>query len=428
MLTFYRSPKLELLANELVKVYSEKPLADPLEEEIVIVQNHGMAQWLSKWMARTMGISGNVKFPFPAEKIWDFYRTMDETIPKDLPSDREPMTWAVYSLLQNISDQSPYKSVWYYTRGENGKLNSLKTWKLAVRIGDLFDQYLIYRPTMILNWEDDKYKASGAQEAWQADLWNRLQSRWQKNYPDLRWMHRAAIHRDFMQALRKGDIDKEKMPERLTFFGLSGMPPTSIDAFVHLSRQVDIHWFWMDPAAGSSLGSLEESWGGEGQEFLSLFSKAIEKSSVNVEEVHLAGEETEKGTRPPQRAESQTLDLFTPTPGLHRTSLPNLQIHSCHSEQREMEVLHDNILELFNSNPDLEPDDILILAPDIQRYAPFIKGVFGTTEEGQPAIPFTLLMMSAVHRKRCLTFFPSFSTCWRAVLKFRKSLIFYLVA
>ena len=58
----------------------------------------------------------------------------------------------------------------------------------------------------------------------------------------------------------------------------------------------------------------------------------------------------------------------------------SLQIHACHSPLREVEVLHDELLRLMASREDLLPGDILVLAPDISRYAPFIHSVFGADE------------------------------------------------
>ncbi len=94
----------------------------------------------------------------------------------------------------------------------------------------------------------------------------------------------------------------------------------------------------------------------------------------------------------------------------------SIQVHSCHSPMREVEVLLDTLLGLFESSPSplsseslsvipaeagiqvlseslgprlrgddrkgmmaiegLEPRDVLVMAPDIEAYAPFIRAVF----------------------------------------------------
>jgi exodeoxyribonuclease V gamma subunit len=45
---------------------------------------------------------------------------------------------------------------------------------------------------------------------------------------------------------------------------------------------------------------------------------------------------------------------------------------------REVEVLYDQLLDILQAQPDLNPADILVMSPDIQTYAPLIEAVFGT--------------------------------------------------
>ena len=68
----------------------------------------------------------------------------------------------------------------------------------------------------------------------------------------------------------------------------------------------------------------------------------------------------------------------------------SIQIHNCHSPLRELQVLRDHLLEWFASDSTLSPQDILVMLPNVEAYAPFIKGVFDRAEPGAPAIPFTL--------------------------------------
>ncbi|MBQ8706568.1 MAG: exodeoxyribonuclease V subunit gamma [Succinivibrionaceae bacterium] len=55
----------------------------------------------------------------------------------------------------------------------------------------------------------------------------------------------------------------------------------------------------------------------------------------------------------------------------------NLEIHSCYSPLREVEAVYDRILRLFQTDPTLKPNDLVVMAPSISKYAPFIHGVFG---------------------------------------------------
>ena len=44
----------------------------------------------------------------------------------------------------------------------------------------------------------------------------------------------------------------------------------------------------------------------------------------------------------------------------------SIRVQVCHSPMREIEVLYDYLLDLFERKPDLEPSDILIMMPDIE--------------------------------------------------------------
>jgi exodeoxyribonuclease V gamma subunit len=47
---------------------------------------------------------------------------------------------------------------------------------------------------------------------------------------------------------------------------------------------------------------------------------------------------------------------------------------------REVEVLFDQLLSFFHHNPALKADDIIVMTPDIDAYAPSIQGVFSTAD------------------------------------------------
>lgn len=67
-----------------------------------------------------------------------------------------------------------------------------------------------------------------------------------------------------------------------------------------------------------------------------------------------------------------------------------LTLHSCHSAMREVEVLHDYLLDLFNQDPSLTPKDVVVMVADINQYTPYIQAVFGQKNGDAPQIPFSL--------------------------------------
>src|SRR5690606_5925398 len=67
----------------------------------------------------------------------------------------------------------------------------------------------------------------------------------------------------------------------------------------------------------------------------------------------------------------------------------------------EVEILHDQLLALMDASQQqgepLQPRDIIVMVPDIERYAPHIEAVFGNAR-GEHHIPYTLSDRSQRHQ------------------------------
>ena len=68
----------------------------------------------------------------------------------------------------------------------------------------------------------------------------------------------------------------------------------------------------------------------------------------------------------------------------------SISIHSCHSALREIETIHNYILNCIENSDSIYPDDIVVVSPDMDKYAPYVKAVFGTEDRGLPKIPFSI--------------------------------------
>ena len=59
-----------------------------------------------------------------------------------------------------------------------------------------------------------------------------------------------------------------------------------------------------------------------------------------------------------------------------------MQFHACFGATRQVEVLRDVLLHLLNDpGSDLGEDDILVVCPAIEAFAPLIQAVFGPSAE-----------------------------------------------
>ena len=53
----------------------------------------------------------------------------------------------------------------------------------------------------------------------------------------------------------------------------------------------------------------------------------------------------------------------------------SLTFHRCHGAVRQVELLRDTLLRWFASDPDLEPRDVLVMTPDLERHAALVEWV-----------------------------------------------------
>jgi exonuclease V gamma subunit len=77
----------------------------------------------------------------------------------------------------------------------------------------------------------------------------------------------------------------------------------------------------------------------------------------------------------------------------------SVAIHRCHSLSRQAEVLHDALLHAFQEIDGLQPHDVVIVSPCIQKAAPHLEAVFQRQVTGRDAagtkIPITLPLVVA---------------------------------
>ena len=58
----------------------------------------------------------------------------------------------------------------------------------------------------------------------------------------------------------------------------------------------------------------------------------------------------------------------------------SIRIHVCHSARREVEVLHDYLLDLFETT-EVRPGDVAVVTPDPDAYRPFVEEVFPASRQ-----------------------------------------------
>lgn len=423
---------MEILLARLAVELGE-PLHNVLATESILVQNPGMANWLSTQLAKLSGIAMNVNFPLPSSYLWRLLRRLKPDLPENSPLDKGPLSWVLYQMLLEAKENPKIGVLpphsWPGIPGSRAAstssrpLECLSSFRLASQIADVFDQYAVFRPDWLLQWEQGRWLLPEDDQRWQCDLWRNLYSRLRQKHAEL--LHRSHIWEETLEHLTDEQL-KHQLPERLSVFGVSSMPNAMMSVFARLSHYMDIHWFVLNPcqqywgdlrdekslaaersrkiaalegsqpvvsslesvtASLESVTSLLEnssllecpqpllaSMGKQGRDYLdTLFEMAQHE-----EPLFQAPDPSENSLTLLEHLQTQILDLQDGRvqPVLVGPDDKSLSFLCCYSTQREVEVLYDQLLRWFDQDPDLKPRDIIVMVPDILTYAPYIESVF----------------------------------------------------
>ncbi|MBJ7221932.1 MULTISPECIES: exodeoxyribonuclease V subunit gamma [unclassified Brenneria] len=444
MFTVYHSNQLDILKRLMVELIKRQPLQDPFQREVILVQSPGMAQWLQIELAEHFGIAANIHFPLPGVFLWDMCRHILPDIPKESAFSKDSMTWKLMHLLPEQLEQPAFASLRHYLH-EDGDQRKLH--QLAGRIADLFDQYLIYRPEWIDLWQQGKQvDGLGSNQQWQAASWCALLN-YTRELGQPEW-HHANLYQRFIKKLEQAKTCPTGLPPRIFICGISALPPVYLQALRALARHSDVHLlftnpcrdYWSDIQDYKFLARLKTrsrrlhcwdnaqsadyrplfrdaqqvdalfdtegeqwvnnpllaSWGKLGRDHLYLLAELDDVQEVDA----FVDLDTDNLLRTIQRdiLELEDHSVVALSKASLETSTRKRQLdpgdrtidlHACHSPQREVEVLHDQLLAMMADHPELTPRDIIVMMADIDSYTPFIQAVFGNAAEDR-YLPFAI--------------------------------------
>ena len=401
----HHSNRMEALAGALARLMRAEP-GDPFAPERVVVPHPTIGRWLSLELAHALGIAANVRFEQPAEFVWSVMREAVPDLPRESAYTPVRLRWRIHDVLPELAE-GPARAV----RGYLGDGDPRKRFELADRLARVFDRCLLYRPDWIREWE------RGAAPHWQARLWQRLVGEGREAAAG----HWVAAIDAFRERLAAG-VRPPGWPRRAAFFAVSSFSPSYLDVLRRAAEGIEIHLFMLVPcreywgdirsrreiARRDGGGDPDAGYFTEGNELLAAWGRAgrdtfdalVEGESVEWEEhfvppdgacrlaavqrdvldLRLASEAALVG----EGAEADAAPEDVPSAGAvgavaaaGAPSDDSLRIHVCHSPLREAEVLHDQLLALFDAHPDLEPADVLVLTPDLAVYGPAVEAVFG---------------------------------------------------
>ncbi len=208
----FTSNRLEILAKQLARVI-QTPLSTPFAPEIIVIQSRGMERWVSMELARLNGISANCAFPFPNAFLEGIFKQLNPNLPDISPFDIDIMTFRLMNIISQSTALEGFDELKAYLTEDR---HQLRLYQLASKIADLFDQYQVFRPQLLFQWEKSQ-EEKRTPDVWQARLWRELAR-------DYESQHRARLRENLLEQIKDGRLDTTRLPARVSLFGISHLP------------------------------------------------------------------------------------------------------------------------------------------------------------------------------------------------------------
>ncbi|MGM0461851.1 MAG: exodeoxyribonuclease V subunit gamma [Fibrobacterota bacterium] len=422
-INIYFSNRMEHLARHYARQIQMTAPSTPFMPTEVITQTAGMGQWLSLFTAQENGISANTHYATPEDFLRD---VMEEAglCRKEEIYTQEDSLWDCFRLFEEDPAFFDGEARRFPAVREVAKYirhDSRHRYDLAVTVADLFDQYDMYRPHMLTAWEQGEYVLQddtffGEQERWQCLLFRHLREVRTKKY-------KYSLYVELINAMNTNILQKLKFRfNHLFFFGISVLPPQTVQILSRLGEVCDITFYFLNPshhywydlisdkhraflmqkhpalAAASDGGNpLLVNNGTTGRELFSLFMEhenCVNAMNFDLFEEHFSA--TQLGD-----LQGDITHLAGSFSG--RKADGSISIHSAITPLREVEILYDHICSAMDEG--ITPDEILVMAPDIDLYRPYIEAVFSPRRENDPLIPFTISDYSYDSEKSLIALF-----------------------
>lgn len=436
----------ESLRDLMLSWMTRHPLA-PLEDEWVLVQSNGVAQWLKLSLAAPVaqggwGIAAALRTELPASFIWQAYRAVlgNGSVPAVSPFDKPMLVWRLMRLLPVLLAEEAFVPLRRFLAQDDDRR---KLHQLAERLADLFDQYQVYRADWLADWAGGRDVIATSREGsqplpdemrWQPRLWRALLD---DVGPHAAASSRADVHRRFLDQAHGWHGDGPAgLPRRLVVFGISSLPQQSLEVLATLARWMQVlmcvhnpcEHDWSHVVADKDLlraqrlrqrrrpggeGEIADealhlhaqpllaAWGKQGRDFIRLLDAHDEREAYAPRFAAIGGRvdcfERNPGATLLEQLQDDIRDLRplaetrNTWPTLQLVADRSIRFHIAHGPQREVEVLHDQLLAAFAADPTLQPREVIVMVPDIAAYAPHVQAVFGQLQRDDARhIPFTL--------------------------------------
>ena len=446
-LVIYRASRLEALLSPLRQLLAATLPLHALAPHTLVAAHPGMRQWLHGALAREYGVDGivaNLDILLPSAWIDRLAQCQLGQQAVALPRyQRAQLRWTLHAALAGdvraLGVTDARVGAYLDTRdgADAGTAADVarRRFQLADRLAGVFSQYLVYRPDWLRAWEQGRYNVAthGADDAVAVSTERHLLGPLWRHVRARLGAHRGDVVADLIASLTRDGVPSAD-GAALHVFGVSHLAPSELAVLRAYARQHLVALYVPDPcreywgglarelpdlraqrqaeiaridAAGGGDYWVEQThpllanWGRMGQHFI----MALADGTGDVLEDVRHWQDTQAAPAPDRLGRVQQsirelqpalmdVDLHDEAVVHAERADASLRIHACHTRLRELEVLRDQLLEALampgTDGVPLKPSDIVVMAPDIQAYAPLIPTVFGVPGDARERLPYHL--------------------------------------
>jgi exodeoxyribonuclease V gamma subunit len=408
-LHLHRAARTDRLADGLAELLQDPP-GDAFAEDYVVVPARGIERWLAQRLSHRLGVDtrggdgvcAGVRFVSPSSLV---SLLLDRE--RDDPWHPDQMVWPLLSVI-DASLGEPWcpalsAHLGFGMHGEQAQLRRDRRYTVARRLAGLFASYAVQRPALLRDWAAGRPTDGAGQPladdlAWQPELWRRLVSSVDMPAPDRR-------HADTVAAIEAGT--ELALPARLSLFGHTRLPGTEVELLAAVAKHRDVH-LWLPQVSAElwdrlvdvvAAGPVPRADDPSREQVRHPLLAALGRDARELQRtLAVAGHVDDQ---PDERTPAERASLLgwlqadlranrSPSPGERAgrelgSDDHSVQVHACHGQTRQVDVLREVLAGLLQDDPTLEPRDVVVMCPDIDAYAPLVQAGFGLAEPGRPA-------------------------------------------
>ncbi|WP_264357795.1 exodeoxyribonuclease V subunit gamma [Buchnera aphidicola] len=236
MFIVYKSNSLNRLLLKAYHIIQKKPLSNIFEKEIFVHDNKILFQYLNIFFAEKTGISANFKLYHPNYFIWKLFKIILSKKKLKNTFTHAMIAWEIMKILDNKNFLEYY----------NEKLDNIQKFKFSFLMANIFEQYIVYRPNWINEWEKEQnISITDPMAKWQKKLWMKITSNIKKIYPFS--CHFAKLFYSIQALIQEKKIKKKYLPNRCFIISDLTLNPSYIKILKKISTYINIYFLYITP-------------------------------------------------------------------------------------------------------------------------------------------------------------------------------------